>query len=215
MIFNSYVTDYQRVSTVGRPASLMFSGWTRRRWYLAAAGEEWGVFLGQCLDQKSCLLGKIVDKATNKYKKLYQHIIVSHWVWIYYDYEYCLTILMWYYINGYHILSYYPLSITGQRVFFRPQRQEDPNADDDDLPPERIRKLLGIRMHGRITRVNLGRTGYYGSLDKGAPGRGRFMGFSHLWTETWWDIGYEWDVYHQLNMIFVWKWWIPPVITIK
>lgn len=45
------------------------------------------------------------------------------------------------------------------------KNEEDPASDDDaDLPPQRIRKLLGIRMHGRISRVNLGRSGYYGFL---------------------------------------------------
>ena len=51
--------------------------------------------------------------------------------------------------------------------------QDHPNSEDvdDDLPPERIRKLLGIRMHGRISRVHLGRTGYYGPLVESWKGK--------------------------------------------
>ena len=35
---------------------------------------------------------------------------------------------------------------------------------DRDQPAQRIRNLLGIRMHGRIARVSLGKFGYYGPL---------------------------------------------------
>eukprot|EP00434_Breviolum_minutum_P017439 symbB.v1.2.015390.t3/scaffold1137.1/size135798/9 len=41
-----------------------------------------------------------------------------------------------------------------------PEDQEDQR----DQPAQRIRNLLGIRMHGRITRVSLGKFGYYGFL---------------------------------------------------
>ena len=74
------------------------------------------------------------------------------------------------------IIYFLLLSIESHRITAWPP-QEDPNADDDgsDLPPERIRKLLGIRMHGRISRVNLGRTGYYGSLGHESTWKGEIL----------------------------------------